>query len=105
MTVNDRLAGRAYGSRSPCHRKSHRLVSEYALSRCFEIRSGQPLSDAHFQVRSQNFETEICMLIRLQSFMYQTLCGLKVRPFRTIVLLNIDITLVYPLRQCAPQRS
>ena len=55
MTVNDRLPGRAHGSRSTCHRKSHRLVSECVLSQCFEIRSGQPLSDAHFQVRGQSF--------------------------------------------------
>jgi hypothetical protein len=52
MTVNDRPLGRAHGSRSPCYRESHTLVSECALSQCVEIRSGQPLSDAHFQVRN-----------------------------------------------------
>ena len=80
MTVNGRLLGRAYGSGSTCYCRSNRLVCERALSQCFEIRSGQPLSDAHFQVRSWClFEVEIYMLIHLQSFMYQTLCGLKVR--------------------------
>lgn len=28
MTVNGRLLGRTYGSRSPCHRRSNRFVSE-----------------------------------------------------------------------------
>ena len=66
MTVNNRPLGRAYGSRSTCHRMFIRLVSERALSQCFEIRSGQPLSDAHFQVRNQcPFEIEICILIPL----------------------------------------
>jgi len=80
MTVNNRLSGRAYGSRSPCYSRSNRLVSESVLTRCFEIRSGQPLSDAHFQVRNEyHFKIDIHILIRLQSFMYQILCGLKVR--------------------------
>lgn len=36
------------------------------------------------------FETKICMLMRLQSFMYQTLCGLKVRLCRTIILFGLE---------------
>jgi len=35
------------------------------------------------------FETEACILICLQSFMYQTLCGLKVCLCRPIILSGI----------------
>ena len=67
-------------------------VTSYLLSRPLDctlttqIRSGQPLSDAHFQ-----------------SFIYQTLCGLKVRclPHETTRTDKI----VYPLCQSLAPRS
>lgn len=55
--------GRTHGSRSPCNCKSRSRLSTSFNSKCsrsIQIRSGQPLTDAHFQ-----------------SFIYQTLCGLK----------------------------
>lgn len=51
--------GRVDGSRSSCHRRNSILSGFSKLTLC-KIRSGQPLTDAHFQ-----------------SFLYQTLCGLK----------------------------
>jgi len=54
--------GRAHGGRSTCDRTSYTtasmLINLGDIAR--KIRSGQPLTDAHFQ-----------------SFLYQTLCGLK----------------------------
>lgn len=54
--------GRIDGGRSPCHRAPFQLPinSTLKLTLAPQIRSGQPLTDAHFQ-----------------SFLYQTLCGLK----------------------------
>ena len=54
------LTGRAYGGRSSRNCRSKRTISSCQKLIAFQIRSGQPLTDAHFQ-----------------SFIYQTLCGLK----------------------------
>jgi serine/threonine protein kinase len=52
--------GRIDGGRSACHRMQISLLLSPSPYRASQIRSQQPLSDAHFQ-----------------SFIYQTLCGLK----------------------------
>lgn len=57
---HESLTGRAYGSRSACHCKSQCISVCSSSEASSQIRSQQPLSDAHFQ-----------------SFIYQTLCGLK----------------------------
>ena len=56
------ISGRIDGSRSSCHCASFPIHNLFGtqIDACFQIRSGQPLTDAHFQ-----------------SFLYQTLCGLK----------------------------
>jgi len=60
MTNAIHSVGRTHGGRSPCDRKKCYSCPAQSLTRAYQIRSGQPLTDVHFQW-----------------FIYQTLCGLK----------------------------
>ena len=59
-SANVMITGRAHGGRSARYRTRSRLFHQHWSDKPAQIRSGQPLTDAHFQ-----------------SFLYQTLCGLK----------------------------